>query len=85
MSTTEREALWPERGTPEAVLWSAAMEVALAAPAKQNPTASSAQIPWVKIDALREAIEGVGIDWAAFKQDHDSAARQRAQRKGDES
>lgn len=83
MSTTEHEVRWPERGTPEAVLWSAAMEVALAAPARQNPAVSSAQIPWARIDALREAIEGVGIDWAAFKESHDSAARQRTQRQGD--
>lgn len=79
MSTTEHEVQWPEKGTPEAVLWSAAMEVALAAPATQNPTASSAQIPWFRIDALRKAIEGVGIDWAAFKASHDDRARSQQQ------
>ena len=30
------ETSWPEKGTPEYALWAAAIEVALAAPAKQN-------------------------------------------------
>jgi hypothetical protein len=80
MSTTQHEVQWPERGTPESVLWSAAMDVALAAPARQNPTSSSAHVPWSTIHALRAAIEGVGIDWDAFKKHHDD---ERSKRQGE--
>jgi hypothetical protein len=72
------EATWPEKGTPEYALWSAAVEVALAAPARQNPSTYDARVPWDTINQLREAIKGIGIDWNAFKADHD------AQRKGED-
>jgi len=53
----------PAKGTPEWDLWVAAIEVAMDAPERHGPTTSSALIYWPKIEALRAALEAVGIDW----------------------
>jgi hypothetical protein len=53
----------PEKGTPEYDLWIAAIEVAAHPPLKQGKYASDAGVSWHKVDALRAALDGVGIDW----------------------
>lgn len=57
----------PEKGTPGYELWIAAIEVAIDPPLKKGQHVSSAQVYWPKIDALRAALEGVGIDWRSVK------------------
>jgi hypothetical protein len=55
----------PNKGTPEYKLWIAAIEVAADPPLKpQRPTV---QLHAPKLKALRDALEGVGIDWKKVK------------------
>jgi hypothetical protein len=57
------EVARPERGSPEWDLWVAAIDVAIAAPMTGGVNVFSAKVPWTRIDALRTALDGVGIDW----------------------
>jgi hypothetical protein len=70
----------PEKGTPEYELWLCAIEIAVAAPWKKGTYSYSAQIPWNRINKLRLALDGLGIDWQDMKKDDDVAkARVREQ------
>ena len=53
----------PVKGTPEWALWIAAIEVATGAPLKRGTSVASAQVLWSRIEALREALDDLGIDW----------------------
>jgi hypothetical protein len=56
----------PSKGTPEYELWIAAIDVAIDPPLKpQRPTV---QLYAPKLKALRDALEGVGIDWRKVKE-----------------
>ena len=60
----------PAKGTPEWELWVAAIEVAIYGPEKHGPQYTG-QVSWERLDDLRNALEGVGIDWrAVLKEDH---------------
>lgn len=59
----------PEQGTPEYDLWIAAIEVAVSPPFKRGGSASLAGVYWPRIDALRAALEALGIDWQAVKRE----------------
>lgn len=58
-----------QKGTPEYDLISKALEVAVAAPAKQGAYVYSAQVPWALIHELRAAFEKLGIDPLKIKRD----------------
>jgi len=45
----------PEKGTPEYAPW------------HKGTYSYAASIPWKLVDELREAVEGVGIDWREVK------------------
>jgi hypothetical protein len=53
----------PEKGTPEYRLWIAAIEVAMAAPLSHGPTTTDAKVYWPKIEALRAALDELGVNW----------------------
>lgn len=67
----------PAKGTPEWDLWIAAIEVAMAAPERRGQYSSSALIYWPKIEALRAALDVLGIDWHAAKREADAHDRPR--------
>lgn len=71
MSTERDENGRPVKGNPEYDLWLAAIEIAIAAPWKQSGSAYDAKVPWSTIDALRKALEGVGINWENGKRKDD--------------
>lgn len=52
----------PVKGTPEYELWLCAIEVATYPPVEHGNQATG-QVSWRRLDALRAALEGVGIDW----------------------
>lgn len=58
-----------QKGTPEYDLISVALEVAVAAPAKQGTYVYAASIPWTKIHELRAAFVAVGIDPLKIKRE----------------
>lgn len=61
----------PDKGTPEYDLWIAAIDVATAPPVKKGTTSFAASVPWTRIEALRDALEAVGIDWRKAKEASD--------------
>ena len=70
----------PEKGTPEYDLWICAIEVAIHAPWTQNQFTVAAKIPWQDINALRTALEKVGIDWRPAKETEDTRLKEAAGR-----
>lgn len=56
----------PPKGTPEYDVWAAAIEIALAAPAKKGRGSAKAYVPWLFVDELRDALERAGIDWRQY-------------------
>jgi hypothetical protein len=53
----------PQKGTPEFDLWVAAIEIAMDAPERHGSTTTHALIYWPKVEALRAALDALGIDW----------------------
>lgn len=65
----------PEKGTPEYDLWVAAIEVATYPPL--TGAGFTTQVPRSRIDALRTALDGVGIDWEKAKRMDDDSRKKR--------
>jgi len=67
----------PKKGSPEYDLWVAAIEVATYAPYRAAKYVHGATIAWTRVEALRAALDALGIDWrkAKLAEDH---ARQEA-------
>lgn len=57
----------PAKGTPDREVFDAAYAVAAAAPVKQGDKVFATQIPWSKINRLREALDAVSADWKPFR------------------
>lgn len=55
----------PKKGTPEWELWVAAIEVAIYPPT--SGTTATAKVAWHRINALRAALDELGIDWRSAK------------------
>lgn len=71
----------PKKGTPEWDLWVAAIEVAIY-PSLVHGRQATGQVSWRRLDALRDALDELGIDWRKAKvaSDADRAENARAQR-----
>jgi hypothetical protein len=67
----------PARGTPEHELWMAAVSVAVSAPLTHGPSTTYALVYWPRMDALRAALDAVGVDWRAVKDAWEAAGRKR--------
>jgi hypothetical protein len=52
-----------------------AAEVATCAPLRHNDYTPSALIPWPVIDAIRQELDGAGIDWRAARKAYEKALR----------
>lgn len=48
-------------------LFDAVISVAAAAPMKKGATVFAAQIPWSRIERLRNALDAAGIEWRVAK------------------
>ncbi len=46
-------------------LAAAAARVASSAPARPHPNTHAAKVAWSRIERLREALDGAGIEWKA--------------------
>lgn len=54
----------PVKGSPEWDLWVAAIEVAAWPPlTHSSTTVYAAKVPWSMIEALRERLDALGVDW----------------------
>lgn len=70
----------PKQGTPEWELWVAACEVAIYPPIRHAAHVATGAVDWDRLEALRRALDGVGIDWRSVKVDDDDARRRIAER-----
>ena len=67
----------PAKGTSEHELFLAAIEVAASAPLNRGSAVSHARVYWPRVQALRNALDGLGIDWRMV---HAKYAKQREER-----
>lgn len=47
-----------------------ALELAVKAPAKRRPAATTAAVPWATIEELRQLLDDVGFDWRTLNTIH---------------
>ncbi len=70
----------PSKGTPEYDLWVAAIEVATYAPLRPGTHVSGAKVAWPRLEALRAALDALGIDWRKAKVEDDKARQEAVER-----
>lgn len=66
----------PKKGTPEYDLWIAAIEVATYPPLTNSNNQAICQVSVVRMKALRDALDAVGVDWREAKRKDDEQRQQ---------